>query len=58
MPEPGPLPTPAPRDCLQPSRADLLGTASQVVGEDYELDPLQPTYLLSRAETIYRTPRP
>jgi len=32
---------------------DVLGAASQVVGEDYELDPLQRTYLLSRAETIY-----
>jgi alkylation response protein AidB-like acyl-CoA dehydrogenase len=32
---------------------DILGAASQVVGEDYELDPLQRTYLLSRAETIY-----
>jgi alkylation response protein AidB-like acyl-CoA dehydrogenase len=32
---------------------DALGAASQVVGEDYELDPLQRTYLLSRAETIY-----
>jgi alkylation response protein AidB-like acyl-CoA dehydrogenase len=32
---------------------DLLGAASQVVGEDYELDPFQRGYLLSRAETIY-----
>ena len=32
---------------------DLLGASSQVVGEDYELDPFQRTYLLSRAESIY-----
>jgi alkylation response protein AidB-like acyl-CoA dehydrogenase len=32
---------------------DLLGPASQVVGENYELDPFQRSYLLSRAETIY-----
>jgi alkylation response protein AidB-like acyl-CoA dehydrogenase len=32
---------------------DLLGAASQVVGENYELGPFQRTYLLSRAESIY-----
>ena len=32
---------------------DLLGAGSQVVGENYELDPFQRTYLLSRAESIY-----
>lgn len=32
---------------------DLLGAASQVVGPDYQLDPFQRSYLLSRAETIY-----
>jgi alkylation response protein AidB-like acyl-CoA dehydrogenase len=32
---------------------DLLGVASQIVGENYELDPFQRTYLLSRAESVY-----
>ena len=32
---------------------DLLGASSQIVGDDYELDPFQRTYLLSRAESIY-----
>ena len=32
---------------------DLLGARSQVVGENYELDPFQRTHLLSRAESIY-----
>jgi alkylation response protein AidB-like acyl-CoA dehydrogenase len=32
---------------------DLLGSSGQIVGEDYELDPSQRTYLLSRAESIY-----
>jgi alkylation response protein AidB-like acyl-CoA dehydrogenase len=32
---------------------DLLGTDSQVVGDRYELDPFQRTYLLSRAESVY-----
>jgi alkylation response protein AidB-like acyl-CoA dehydrogenase len=32
---------------------DLLGASSQVVGEHYELNPFQRTYLLSRAESIY-----
>jgi alkylation response protein AidB-like acyl-CoA dehydrogenase len=32
---------------------DLLGASSQVVGDDYELNPFQRTYLLSRAESIY-----
>ena len=32
---------------------DLLGAASQIVGDDYELNPFQRTYLLSRAESIY-----
>jgi alkylation response protein AidB-like acyl-CoA dehydrogenase len=32
---------------------DLLGASSQIVGENYELDPFQRTYLLSRAESIY-----
>jgi alkylation response protein AidB-like acyl-CoA dehydrogenase len=32
---------------------DLLDAPGQVVGEDYELDPFQRTYLLSRAESIY-----
>lgn len=32
---------------------DLLGASSQVVGEDFELNPFQTTYLLSRAESIY-----
>ena len=32
---------------------DLMGAASQIVGKGYELDPVQRTYLLSRAETIY-----
>jgi alkylation response protein AidB-like acyl-CoA dehydrogenase len=32
---------------------DLLGASSQIVGDDYELNPFQRTYLLSRAESIY-----
>lgn len=32
---------------------DLLGASSQIVGENYELDPFQRTYLLSRAESVY-----
>jgi alkylation response protein AidB-like acyl-CoA dehydrogenase len=32
---------------------DLLGASSQIVGEDFELNPFQRTYLLSRAESIY-----
>jgi alkylation response protein AidB-like acyl-CoA dehydrogenase len=32
---------------------DLLGASSQMVGEDYELNRFQRTYLLSRAESIY-----
>ena len=32
---------------------DLLGPASQVVGENYQLNPFQRTYLVSRAESIY-----
>jgi alkylation response protein AidB-like acyl-CoA dehydrogenase len=32
---------------------DVLGAAAEVVGEDYDLDPFQRTYLLSRAESIY-----
>lgn len=32
---------------------DLLGAAAQIVGNDYELNPFQRTYLLSRAESIY-----
>lgn len=32
---------------------DLLGPASEVVGEDYGLDPFQLSFLNSRAETIY-----
>jgi alkylation response protein AidB-like acyl-CoA dehydrogenase len=32
---------------------DLLAASSQIVGDDYELNPFQRTYLLSRAESIY-----
>ena len=32
---------------------DLLAAAAQIVGEDYQLNPFQRTYLLSRAESIY-----
>ena len=32
---------------------DLLGASSQIVGNGYELNPFQRTYLLSRAESIY-----
>ena len=32
---------------------DLLGASAQIVGDDFELNPFQRTYLLSRAETIY-----
>jgi alkylation response protein AidB-like acyl-CoA dehydrogenase len=32
---------------------DLLGASSEIVGEDFELNPFQTTYLLSRAESIY-----
>jgi alkylation response protein AidB-like acyl-CoA dehydrogenase len=32
---------------------DLLGASSQIVGDDYELNPFQRTYVLSRAESIY-----
>jgi len=32
---------------------DLLGACAQIVGDDYELNPFQRTYLLSRAESIY-----
>ena len=32
---------------------DLLGASSQIVGDDYQLNPFQRTYLLSRAESIY-----
>jgi alkylation response protein AidB-like acyl-CoA dehydrogenase len=32
---------------------DLLGASAQIVGDNYELNPGQRTYLLSRAESIY-----
>jgi alkylation response protein AidB-like acyl-CoA dehydrogenase len=32
---------------------DLLGASAQIVGDDYELNAFQRTYLLSRAESIY-----
>jgi alkylation response protein AidB-like acyl-CoA dehydrogenase len=32
---------------------DLVGVCAQIVGDDYELNPFQRTYLLSRAESIY-----
>jgi alkylation response protein AidB-like acyl-CoA dehydrogenase len=32
---------------------DLLGAGAEIVGGDYQLNPFQRTYLLSRAESIY-----
>lgn len=32
---------------------DLLGAGAEIVGDDYQLNPFQRTYLLSRAESIY-----